>query len=120
MFFSVLLIVIYKKINYNKDGDNMKNIEIFINNLYREIYINIDVKNNIAKINNQEKRIETEFIEGLLRIIRTWDNNYTDNKVIDGEEVIIKISTNEGTEVIKGKNPKNYTAFRNWVGRLYE
>ena len=100
----------------------MNSIEIFINNLYSEMYLYIDIKNNVVKINNKEKNIDDEDINNLIRIIRNWDNEYKSNKIIDGEQFIIKLNTSKGTEVIKGKGdyPKNYHAFKELVGRLYD
>ena len=100
----------------------MNSIEIFINNLCSEMYLYIDTNKKIVRVNNCEKPIDKEEINNLIRIIRNWDNEYKSDKIIDGEQFIIKLNTSKGTEVIKGKGdyPKNYHAFKDLVGRLYD
>ena len=100
----------------------MESIEIFINNLWQHRDLFIDVKNNIVKINNNEKKIDPLLIEQLIRTIRTWDSEYYNSKIIDAEEFIIKVKTSDGTDIIKGKGsyPKNYNTFKEIIGELYE
>ena len=96
----------------------MKSIEIYID---IEFNILIDVINKIIILNNKQKEITDEKINELLRIIRTWENSYQSNNIIDGEEFLIKINTDNKTEIIKGKGkyPENYNLLKSWIGDIY-
>ena len=99
----------------------MNSIEISINNIGREINIFINTKEHKAIINNQEKHINEEKIDELLRIIRTWDNIYENkSNTTDTESFLININTNEETYTIKGHGnyPKDYILFKEWIGEL--
>lgn len=100
----------------------MIGIEITVTNLSNERFIYIDVKNQIVKFNNKEKKIEENFIDELIRIIRCWDNEYYGNNIIDSEKFLIKIITDNSTDIIKGngKYPENYYVFKKLIGELYE
>lgn len=100
----------------------MNSIEIVIDNktLKTEIYID-NVKQTII-INNKEKEISKEKIEDLIRIIRTWKNNYHNQNVVDAESFFIKINLNSETEIIKGNGsyPENYILFKEWISDFNE
>lgn len=101
----------------------MKNIEITINSIGNNINIFIDAINYKIKINDKEKNITKEKLNQLIRIIRTWSPVYQNkSSKLDIETFIIKINTNEGTDVIKGEGdfPNNYIEFKNWIGEFYE
>ena len=100
----------------------MESIEICINNLYSEIILFIDVKNSLVRFLNKEKKIERDLIDELVRIIRNWDREYHKSNIIDSERFLIKITTNNGVDIIKGSGiyPDNYNAFKELVGKIYE
>ena len=101
----------------------MDSIEITINSIGNDINIFIDTINYKTKINDIEKEISKEKLNELIRIIRVWHPIYQNksNKP-DIETFIIKINTNEGTDIIKGEGdfPNNYIEFKNWIGEFYE
>lgn len=101
----------------------MNNIEITINSIGNNINLYIDVVNYKIKMNDREKEISKEKLNELIRIIRTWSPIYQNktNK-LDIETFIIKINTNEGTDIIKGMGsfPNNYLELKNWIGEFYE
>lgn len=100
----------------------MNSIEIYINSIANNLNIYIDIKNKKIKINGKEKEITEEKIDNLIRIIRTWNNIYKDNNhQLDSETFLIKISTNEETETIKGEGgyPENYSMLKEWLGEYY-
>ena len=98
----------------------MNSIEISIENINNITNIKIDIINKKININNQEKEISEEKIESLLRIIRTWENNYQSNNLIDAESFEIKINTINETEIIKGKGsyPNDYQLLKEWIGEF--
>ena len=100
----------------------MESIEICINNLYSEIILFIDVKNNLVRFLNKEKKIERDLIDELIRTIRNWDKEYHKSNIIDSERFLIKITTNNGVDTIKGSGvyPDNYNTFKELVGKIYE
>ena len=99
----------------------MNSIEIEIHGLGYNKMIYIDVINNKVIIDENESSISQAEIDELIRIIRNWKEKYTGN-IIDSEKFTIKINTNDGVEIIKGESgyPQNYSAFKDWVGSLYE
>ena len=99
----------------------MNSIEIEINSIGYSETVYIDVKNNKVLVNNIEKTISKSKIDELIRIIRNWKEEYLGN-IIDSERFMIKINTNDGTDIIKGNGcyPENYSAFKEWIGSLYE
>ena len=100
----------------------MNSIHILIENITNKIEIYIDVLKETIIINNKEKDITKEKIADLVRIIRTWNSEYTNPKIIDSESFLIKINTPEGTEIIKGSGdyPNNYLSLKEWISDLYE
>lgn len=98
----------------------MNSIEINIENIGNIINIKIDIIKKKIIINNIEKDITEDKIDGLLRIIRTWDNNYQNNNLIDGESFEIRINTTNETEIIKGNGsyPDDYQLLKEWIGEF--
>ena len=88
--------------------------------MYQFTHIQIDALNKKVNINGISKDITLEKIEKFLDIIYLWKNEYIDNSKIDGESFKIEVTDDETTTMFKGKNkfPKNYNAFKNWVGEL--
>lgn len=109
-----------KYIYYNKIGDNMKSIEIYIYNLSNKINIYIDTINKKIIINNQQKDISEEKIDDLIRIIRTWESNYQNLNNIDSESFEIRINLTNEIEIIKGNGnyPENYMLLKEWIGEF--
>ena len=91
---------------------------------------NAGISNNIilflndkkAVVDNNTITIDDEKVENLIRIIRTWKNTSLNSNIIDDENYIIKIISNNGEEIIKGKanSTKDYEMFKNWLGDLYD
>lgn len=100
----------------------MTSIYILIENITSNLEIYIDISKKIITINNKEKQITIEKIDDLIRIIRTWNNEYINPKIIDAESFLIKINTDEGIEIIKGHGdyPNNYNLLKEWISDLYE
>lgn len=100
----------------------MNYIEILITNHEQSTNIFIDTKNNKITINTKEKDISQENIYNLLRIIRNWQKTYFNSKIIDGESFVIKISTDDGIDIIEGRGdyPSNYSSLKDWIGEVYE
>lgn len=99
----------------------MKSIEIEIINMGSILEMVIDVSNGSIKVNDEFKKIDVSLIEELIRIIRTWDNEYNNDSLIDSESFMIKISDNNKVDIIKGKGkyPKNYNTFKRLLGDIY-
>jgi len=100
----------------------MNSIQIIIDNKTENIDIYIDVLKQTIIVNNKEQRITEEKIDELIRIIRTWDNVYSNPNVIDSETFFIKIDTKEGTEIIKGSGeyPNDYILLKEWISGFNE
>ena len=100
----------------------MNSINILIENITITTDIYIDVLNQTITLNNEEKIITQTQIDDLIRIIRTWKNEYTNPTIIDSESFLIKINTDEDTEIIKGRGsyPDNYNLLKEWIRGFYE
>ena len=71
----------------------MNSIQIIIDNKTSKEEVYIDVLKETIIVNNQEQRINEEQIDDLIRIIRTWKNEYSNPNIIDAESFFIKIDT---------------------------
>ncbi len=93
-------------------------IKITINNIIKNIYIEIDCSTNTLTINGLEKTITNDKIDYLLRIIRLWPKDLYFKNNIDDESYKIEISYNSNVDCLKGKGkyPSNYQEFKNWIG----
>ena len=100
----------------------MNSIEIIIDNKISNIDIYINVIKETIIVNNQEQKITEEQIDDLIRIIRTWKNEYSNPNIIDAESFFIKINTTDGTEIIKGSGeyPDNYILLKEWISGFNE
>lgn len=97
---------------------DINKIEITINSINKNIEISIDTNN--MTINNSP--IDKSKLEELLSIICLWKYEYGNSNIIDAEEFTVKVYTNSKIDKFHGKGtyPKNYEAFLNLVGELYE
>ena len=100
----------------------MKRIEIIIDSKTANFDVYIDVVKKTIIVNNNDHKITEEQIDDLVRIIRTWKNEYNNQNVIDSESFFIKIDTNTGTEIIKGSGeyPDNYILLKEWLSGFNE
>lgn len=100
----------------------MNSIQILIDSITESIDIYIDVLKETIIVNNKEQIIDKEKIDDLVRIIRTWNNEYHNLRVIDSESFLIKVNTKEGTEIIKGSGeyPDNYLSLKEWISDFNE
>lgn len=99
----------------------MKSIEIIIGGLDGEKKILIECNKKRIIVNEKIDFISQEKIDELIRIIRTWKNQYV-GSLIDGDSFFIRINMESGSEVIegRGKYPDNYLNFKEWVSDFYE
>ena len=90
-----------------------------INTKYSSLF---DFKNNLCIINDKKIMINDITESRLLRIIRTWKNNYGNSNNIDAEEFLITVISNNVIEIIKGKGnyPNNYDELLEFLGDLYD
>lgn len=100
----------------------IKTIEIIIKNgIFETISFLLIYDNNICYLNNKKYSIDNSFKENLLRIIRTWKNEYGSINGIDIEEFTITITTNKEEKIHgKGVFPDNYNELINLIGGLYD
>ena len=86
-----------------------------------EIFISIYPKINEMEIEGKIFPIDDETIENLLRILRTWDNEYVNNTYFDGNRYEVRIHEGENTEVFKGtrSGPENYNEFTRLIRSIY-
>jgi len=101
----------------------MNTIEIYINNFGNETNILINIDNSLITINNKTKKIDKEKISDLIRIIRTWNNEYPgDDKLIDSEKFKIAIKMKDEIDMITGNGsyPENYNNFKKWIDIINE
>ena len=97
-------------------------IEININSGLNEIFHALIIyPRNICYINRKKYILSQEYLEELIRIIRTWENEYGNSKNIDDEEFQIIIKTKKEQEIFhgKGKYPENYICFKDLIGGIY-
>lgn len=94
------------------------NIKSGINSKYISLF---DFKNNLCIINDKRIMIDDNMKSSLLRIIRTWKNNYGTSNIIDAEEFLITVISNNIIETIQGKGnyPNNYDELLEFLGDLY-
>ena len=97
---------------------NIDFIEVTENNKYFVIY----PKNNMVLIEGNPYKIETDEIQELVRIIRTWKNEYFDDSYLDGNRFEVVVSSNGKKSVMKGirELPENYDSFSELVRRIYD
>ena len=76
---------------------------------------------NICLLNNNKYSINNEFKEELVRIIRTWKNEYgTSNNIDDQEFKVIVNADKKYTYHGKGIFPSNYQRLIEMIGDLNE
>jgi hypothetical protein len=76
----------------------------------------------LVLLNGKMKEIKTEKIKELIRIIRTWDNEYYDSSYVDGNKFEVVVYSNNSKDVMRGTRglPRNYEAFSKLVKSIYE
>lgn len=94
----------------------INNIEINIQNY------NLIIDNNHCIINNTPIPIKTIDIDNIIGIIRNWNPNYYNNKIIGEDNYFIKIHYNNKINIYKFKNdyPSNFKELTNYVGEMYD
>ena len=100
------MINLYQVINVNVDK-----IEIYNN---EKSFIIYPKENKLLKEENIYY-IEEKEIEELIKIIRTWKNNYIDNSYNDGVIFYVRVYY-EGKRAV----PNNYEEFDLYVKRIYD
>ena len=102
----------------------IKTIEIIIqNNISKKMHALILYPLNICYKNNKEYKVTNEFLENIIRTIRTWKNEYGNHSnLIDSEEFNIIIETKDTKETYHGKGlyPENYDYLKNLLGELHD
>ena len=97
-------------------------IEIKITNGVANIFdVIFDYNENYCIINDRKRLINDEVKDSLLRIIRTWRNEYGSSRIIDAEEFLITVHTTKNEETFHGKGafPNNYGELLSFLGDLY-
>lgn len=102
--------------------DDIKNIEIRINEYGISYDLNIIPSELKVLIKNKEKEIDINTIEKILDIICKWDYNYINDTIIDAPTCKIVVNTTEKTDeyFLKGRYPNTYNALRKIVSDIYE
>ena len=98
----------------------IKTIEIIIKNgIFETINFLLIYENNICYLNDKKYIVNKEWKDNLIRIIRTWKNEYGTKSGIDLEEFTITI-TSDKKELIHGKGifPTNYNSLIEILGDL--
>ena len=98
----------------------IKTIEIMIHNgIFEKINFLLIYDKNICYLDNKKYTIDDEFKSQLLRIIRTWKNEYGTANGMDLEEFTITVNT-EDKETFHGKGifPDNYNSLIELLGGL--
>ena len=102
----------------------IETIEIIIqNSLNEETHAIILYSENICYKNNKEYKVTNEFLESIIRTIRTWKNEYgNSSKLIDSEEFNIIVKEKEKKETFHGKGiyPENYDYLKELLGELHD
>ena len=96
---------------------NIDKIEITEN----DISLTLFPKTNKLSIGEKEYKIEPDVTRELIRIIRTWDNEYIDNTYFDGNRYEIRIYQDNNVDVLKGtrNGPRNYKEFSKLIRSIY-
>ncbi len=92
---------------------------LVIDNAYQKEYI-IDPKENTFSKNGIIKKITREKIGNIIKMISTWNQEYKSDRIIDGEEFYIEVTTDKDTTTLHGKGsyPSNYANFKTLIGEL--
>ena len=97
---------------------NIDKITIYNNDAYLEIY----PKEKIVKIKDNTFPIKMETIKDLIRIIRGWKSEYSNNSFCDGPRFEVKVYSDNNVTTYRGVRgvPENYYDFDELVRRLYD
>ena len=97
-------------------------IEIIIRNgSFININALISYKYNYCLYNEHKYKINNEFKDNVVRIIRTWKNEYgSSNNIDENEFKVIVTSTNNKKDYFHGKGvyPRGYTQLIDLLGGL--
>ena len=82
----------------------------------------IDEDSNICIINNKNCVLKSDDIDNIIRIIRNWDYDYSNNKIIGEVHYMIKIVYDNREYRYKFDNafPDNFLELVNYIGGIYE
>ena len=92
-------------------------IEMFISGY------NVLIENNRkCVINDKECVLKSDDIDNIIRIIRNWDYDYSNNKIIGEVHYMIKIVYDNHEYRYKFDNafPDNFLELVNYIGGIYE
>ena len=81
----------------------------------------VNFKDNTCLLNNNKYSINSDFKDELVRIIRTWENEYGSSNNIDDQE--FKVIVNADKKYVyhgKGIYPDNYQRLIEMFGDLHE
>ena len=87
-------------------------IEVFLDKYKVMIY------GNRIIINDKVGKITEEELKELVGYTINWKDNYTNNKIFESEEYMVKVDDNE--YIFKGSYPENFSSFINFLGGLYD
>ena len=101
----------------------VESIEIIIQNGLRELtHALVTYQDKICYMNNNKYIVNDDFLDGLVRTIRLWKNEYGSSKIVDSEEFTIIVRTKEGEESFHGKGifPSNYNSLKELLGGIHD
>ena len=95
---------------------NVDKITIYNNGTYLEIY----PKEKKVLVDDKTLPIETETVKELIRIIRGWKSEYSDNSFLDGPRFEVKVYSEDDVITFRGVRgvPENYYDFTELVRRI--
>ena len=82
----------------------------------------IDYEKKVCYKDNKEYKVTDEFLDEIIRTIRTWKKEYGNDNLIDSEEFKIIIGIPGEDDVIHGKGvfPENYAHLKELIGDLHD
>lgn len=88
--------------------------------IIKNLDITIIPNQHICYVNDKNYDINDEFVDKVIRIIRTWGNTDNITNVIDAQEcnIIVKTKDEESLINIKGDYPENYNELFNLFEEL--
>ena len=96
----------------------IRKIEMIISNFN----VLIDKENNNCIINDRECVLKSDDIDNIIRIIRNWDYNYINNKIIGENHNMINIICNDNEYKYRFDNafPDNFRDLVDYIGGIYD
>ena len=79
------------------------------------------IESNICYINNKTIPLKEEDIDNIIRIIRNWNNNYTNKKVIgeNNDYIYIYKNNKKYSYTFKNEYPKDIDNLTSYIGDMY-